>query len=483
MMQMATKNEILMEFCHAGAERAVLYHLIKNPDMLITAKPTLSYKTFLSSPARETFICLENLFIRGVEDFDIDTLGNEAANHPDFKFLNGVDGPQYLNAVFDSKVMDDSVDYHINELSERYNKARLVVAANSCISETLSNVSNAEGNLTFEDLLGKYEGEFLQLALDGQIRDNCVSFADFVDEIREELNREAVDTLGIRTGFKFLDALLNGLQPGELYVIAARAKAGKSMLLLEWARHIAYVEKIPVLVLDTEMSTKAQMYRMFSKLTQIKERDLKNRSFERSPHNLQAIELATDIIRSGILKHKYVPRFTPELIRFEVKKFMKQHPDGMVFFDYIKLPDGANLNTANETQRLGYLAAELKNLAGEHEIPIITAVQFNRDATKQKELSSSFISASDRILFYASVIMALSRLSTNDRAFMRGVYGEDCFVNTKLQILDARNVSSFHEGVFLEADMHRTSFRESTYQPVIDGTMEKLQDNGQEHDE
>jgi replicative DNA helicase len=474
MIHPMSKDEILREFCHPGAERAVLYHITKNPDIIITSKPSLSHKTFLSSPAREVFICLENLFIKGVETFDIDTVANEAKNHSGFKFLNSEDGLQYLTAVFDSRVLDESVTYHIKELTERYNKARLVLTANTCIVDSLANISSSSDNLTFEDLLGKCEGGLLQLALDGQAEDSCISFSDFVDDIREELKQEPVDVLGVKTGFPSLDAMLNGLQPGGLYILAARSKCGKSVVSLEWAKHIAYVEKVPVLYLDTEMSTKEQIYRLFSKLTQIKEIELKKRTFSKDAKTLDAISLATEIVKSGIFKHKYVPRFTPELIRFEVKKFIKQHGTGVVVFDYIKLPEGSDLSTANETQRLGYLTAELKNLAGEHEIPIIAPVQFNRDATKHKELSSGFISASDRVLFYSSVVMALSRLDKNERAFMRGVYGEDCFANMKLQVLDARNVSSFNEGIFLEGDLERTSVRESRYQPALDGTLDTL---------
>lgn len=476
---MVEKSDIYQRICHPGIERAVLHHLIRKPSLLITAKPELNYDKFLSPSARETFICLETLYAKGVETFDSNTIKNEAINHPNLSFLSSPDGSQYITAVFDTIVQDESFDYHYGELIERSRKARLAFAAEDLIEEVINNSSSVRGKKTFQDLMSSYESKVFSLATDVKTEDKPVDFGVYVEEVYQEILSDAVETLGPKTGFKCLDAMLCGLQPGELYILAARYKTGKSSLLCNWARHLAYEENVPVLYIDTEMSSKSQMMRLLSQLTQIKELDLKRRSYERTPENLEKIALAKEIIRSGNFQHRYYPRFSPEGLRFEIRKFVKQFGNkGVVIFDYIKPAEEGN--SQFETQQLGYLTTELKNLCGELQIPAVAAVQFNREATKRNEPSSADISASDRIAMFGSVMMALTRTSASERAFLRGIYGPDCDINMKLYVLDARNVSSFSEAIYLSVDLERLTYRESIYQPALDGTLDSLKSSSNE---
>lgn len=478
---MVEKHEIYQKICHPGIERAVLHHIIKKPSLLVTAKPELNYDKFLSPSAKETYVCLDTLYSKGIETFDSNTIKNEAANHPNLKFLASEDGHQYVSAVFDTIVQDEAFSYHYNELIERSRKARLAYAAEDLVEDVLRNTASVKGKKTFEDLMSDYESKVFSLSRDVKTEDKPVDFREYIDTVYDELLSDPVETLGPRTGFKCLDSLLCGLQPSELYIVAARYKTGKSTLLSNWGRFLAYEENVPVLYIDTEMSSLAQMYRLLSQLTQIKEIELKKRSYERTEENLEKIRLAKQILKSGNFQHRYFPRFSPEGLRFEIRKFVKQFGNsGVVIFDYIKPAESGD--SKFETQQLGYLTTELKNLCGELQIPGIAAVQFNREATKRNEPSSADISASDRIAMYGSVIMALTRTSSSERAFLRGIYGPECDINMKLHVLDARNVSSFSDAIYLSVDKERLTYRESAYQPALDGTLDSLKSNSNEDD-
>ena len=56
-----------------------------------------------------------------------------------------------------------------------------------------------------------------------------------LDEI-EAIGSRGGTMVGVPTGFTDLDALTNGLHPGQLIVIAARPALGKSTLALDFAR-------------------------------------------------------------------------------------------------------------------------------------------------------------------------------------------------------------------------------------------------------
>ncbi|MBV9195222.1 MAG: replicative DNA helicase [Solirubrobacterales bacterium] len=70
----------------------------------------------------------------------------------------------------------------------------------------------------------------------------------------EQAAKDKRDIPGLPTGISDLDRLLGGLQDGRLYVVAARPAMGKSLLVLQWARHVALRERQRVLFASLEMS-------------------------------------------------------------------------------------------------------------------------------------------------------------------------------------------------------------------------------------
>jgi replicative DNA helicase len=78
------------------------------------------------------------------------------------------------------------------------------------------------------------------------------------------------------------------------------------------------------------------------------------------------------------------------------KKYSIKHDLGVIMFDYLKEPDSSSVDRQrSEYQLLGDVTTTIKNLAGELDIPAVTAVQLNR----AKEIADS-----DKIARYADVI-------------------------------------------------------------------------------
>src|SRR3954452_7609948 len=61
------------------------------------------------------------------------------------------------------------------------------------------------------------------------------------------------DVIGTATGYHDLDALLLGMQPSTLTIIAARPGQGKTSLALGMAQHVALHGRKPVLFFSMEM--------------------------------------------------------------------------------------------------------------------------------------------------------------------------------------------------------------------------------------
>ena len=81
---------------------------------------------------------------------------------------------------------------------------------------------------------------------------------------------------GLVTGFDDLDEYLDGLQPGEVTILAARPSVGKTAIACNLVNRICLEDKIPTLFLSLEMSTAAICRRMLSIRSGVEMRDLKS---------------------------------------------------------------------------------------------------------------------------------------------------------------------------------------------------------------
>src|SRR5207237_3500283 len=70
----------------------------------------------------------------------------------------------------------------------------------------------------------------------------------------EHIQQRSSPFAGVPTGFRDLDELLSGLQPGNLVVIAARPGVGKSSFVTNIARNVAVDARVPVAMFSPEMS-------------------------------------------------------------------------------------------------------------------------------------------------------------------------------------------------------------------------------------
>jgi replicative DNA helicase len=80
---------------------------------------------------------------------------------------------------------------------------------------------------------------------------------------------------GLESGFSDLDRLTDGLQFGEMSILAARPSIGKSAYACNLVEHVCLKNKVPTLFLSLEMSAKALTRRILSSSQNISLNDLK----------------------------------------------------------------------------------------------------------------------------------------------------------------------------------------------------------------
>lgn len=217
-------------------------------------------------------------------------------------------------------------------------------------------------------------------------------FGSHIDGLWSEIcNRRTADGIyGIPSKFPSINEYFT-YEPGELVLLKARMKKGKSAFFLNEAVH-KIKNGVPTLYLDTEMQDRLFAERLLANLTGIEVKRIKTGRY--SHEEGQTLAKANEWIKKQPFVHMYIPSTTDEEI-YAIHKVLKYKMDlEFSIFDYIK----SNVTSSSENYNvLGQKCDFLKNnIAGELNIAMIAGAQLNRqnqvaDSDKLERYVSSSI--------------------------------------------------------------------------------------------
>ena len=279
----------------------------------------------------------------------------------------------------------------------------------------------------------------------------------------EERAKRPTLVAGIQVGWTVFDRLTNGGQAGDLIIVCARAKMGKSVILTNWAKRFSIDDGLPVLYIDTEMTSEEQEDRLVSILTQIPVSEIMTGLFAvdtehgTAKEKIEKIKNAIEQIKSSPYYHVYMPNFSAEKVTALAKQYKAKYNIQALFMDYIKIPasQGNSLQQIKEYQALGFFTSTLKDIAGTLKIPVYSAVQENRNDEKGTEKGAGNVAGSDRILQLATKLMFLYAKTDEQIARDTTLLG-----NRHLKIAYQRNGESDCPPINLQFDNQVVTIRE-----------------------
>ena len=381
--------EIKQLFCRATDERALLAYSFKTIDSFYTLLSKMDEKDFLYSDHSTLFVLLKSLLKKGAEKFDIAMIVDVARNEGCLQSIGGID---YLQSINNMAVSPENFKIYLNNVLEASTKYKLYGLLKEGTAKVIDNAKEGEGS---SELMGSVENKILNLSTESKAVDEPKDFAEGLVEYIEERRANRIEQIGLSTGHVILNKQIDGLIPGTLFVIGARLKEGKSAFLTNVAMHVAYIENKTVLYIDTEMPYTQWRPRVISALSGVKERTIIHGGYSDKVYQ-QIVNKCIKKVENGKLYHEYMPGYSVDKIVALYKKYKIKHDLGLIMFDYLKEPDSNSVDRQRkEYQLLGDVTTILKDLAGELNIPAVTAVQLNR----AKEIADS-----DRIARYADVI-------------------------------------------------------------------------------
>jgi replicative DNA helicase len=195
-----------------------------------------------------------------------------------------------------------------------------------------------------------------------------------LDEI-EAIGSRSGQMVGVPTGFQDLDALMNGLHPGQMIVVAARPAIGKSTLGLDFARSAAIKHHMATVVFSLEMSRNEITMRLLSAearvaLHTMRSGTMNDEDWTRLARRMSEVAEAPLFIDDS-------PNMSMMEIRAKCRRLKQRHDLRFVIVDYLQLMSSPK-KTESRQQEVSEISRALKLLAKELEVPVIAISQLNR---------------------------------------------------------------------------------------------------------
>jgi replicative DNA helicase len=195
-----------------------------------------------------------------------------------------------------------------------------------------------------------------------------------VDEIEAAAGRDG-QMIGVPTGFAQLDALTNGLHPGQMIILAARPAIGKSTLALDFARSAAIHNDMPTIVFSLEMGRSEIAMRLLSAEASVPLQSMRKGTVDtRDWTKLASIR---GQIADAPLYIDDSPNMTLVEIRAKCRRLKQKVGLKMVIIDYLQLMTSGK-KVESRQQEVSEFSRALKLLAKEIGVPVIAISQLNR---------------------------------------------------------------------------------------------------------
>jgi replicative DNA helicase len=181
---------------------------------------------------------------------------------------------------------------------------------------------------------------------------------------------------GVPSGFRDLDRLTSGFQPGNLVIVAARPSMGKSALGLCMAANIAIRHQIPIAMFTLEMSKAEVTQRLMCSEAKVESQRL--RSGKLAPDDWPRLTAACDKLAKAPIYVDDTGSITMMEIRSKARRLKSKEPTlGLIVVDYLQLMTSGS-NVESRVQEVSQISRNLKILARDLDVPILAMSQLSR---------------------------------------------------------------------------------------------------------
>ncbi len=284
------------------------------------------------------------------------------------------EGKTYLLQLAQLVPSISNVESYARIVRDKYDVRTLITTARDIIEEASAGEAEASG------LLDSAEQRIFDIR-----RGKNMQGLQRIDEIiLDEFDRldllnspDADKYRGVPTGIKELDDTITGLNRTDFILLGARPGMGKTSFALNIARHAALKAQKRVAFFSLEMSKEQLVSRLLS--TEAMVEGTKLRTGKLSEDEWIRLIEAGDILSKTQLYFDDNPAITVPEIKAKLRRLTDVD---LVVIDYLQLMT-SSVRIDNRVQEISQITRNLKIMAKELNVPVLTLSQLARDSEKR----------------------------------------------------------------------------------------------------
>ena len=290
------------------------------------------------------------------------------------KAFDEATGKTYLMDLVNNCPSISNAEAYAKVIADKYNIRRLITASREIIDD--ASAGDEEPSVLIDSAEQKIFDIRKGNEKSGLERINSVILQTF-DRL-DALNSETDDSMKpISTGIGDLDRVITGLNRSDLILLAARPGMGKTSFALNIARNAACTSKKTVAFFSLEMSKEQLASRLLS--TEALISGTKLRTGKLNDEEWSRLIPASDVLSKSELYLDDTPGITITEMKSRLRRLRNLD---LVVIDYLQLM-GSGRRIDNRVQEISEITRNLKILAKEMNVPVITLSQLSR-ASEQR---------------------------------------------------------------------------------------------------
>jgi replicative DNA helicase len=388
-------------------EMAILGCMIQQPEVISEIQTMVTAEAFFDSRTKTLFDLLAEMNRLG-EEIDCVTIARKAREKQCDSFITTL----YVSECQDASPSAANFPVYVQAINSAFTRRKVIGEA-----ELLLKDASNEG-LGVNDVIASAELRISRISLEAKERQTprIIHGAQAAREANDWLEWRFTNQgvlSGLETPFRRLNEMTDGLQRGELSVIAARPSQGKTAIALNIIERVCFDLKQPTLFFSLEMHHRSIQNRIVCSRQRIdsaryRKGELQQGDFDRlSKFNLQMQATPFYITTSG--------NWTVEQIASTSAQYIRQQGVKLIVVDYLQ-----KVRPAERHEKRTYEVAEvvigLKEIAKRHDVHVLALGQLNRESEKEKGRTPrlSDIGDSGQIEREADLVGLIHRLPDED---------------------------------------------------------------------
>jgi replicative DNA helicase len=314
------------------------------------------------------------------------------------QLLEEIGGAAYLAQLLNTVPSAAHAQHYAGIVREKFLLRQLIAASNDILRDAYAPHEKADV------IVDRAEHRMFDIA-EKRIGGAMVPLEGVLHEVYEMIEEKG--RRGIETDFGEVDDMLNGLQNGELIIVAARPSMGKTALAMNFIENVAANHRLPCAVFSLEMSKQQLAQRMLCSRAAIDAQKVRKGML--SAEEFRKLAAVVVELSKAPIWVDDSPGLTVLELRAKARRLKRQHDIKLLMIDYLQLMD--NPGPDSRQQQISEISRGIKAVARELNIPVIAISQLNRMAEGREghRPRMSDLRESGSIEQDADVIMLLHR--------------------------------------------------------------------------